>query len=338
MKKKMLNLSIVAMVSLGVGAISFGEETKTEDSNVAEEQVVSEEITDKAEYALAITKSDIEFILKKMNTDQRISQEKLTDFLNRLSQVKTVNEATSILEEATRSTVGTFDEQTYQLRERVNGLVEEGKFSKEEGNEFLKRIEACKTTEELNTVSMDIETKASLADWGFDEYYINTKIVIEEYLKQGKLSQEQADGFMKKLDNCKTVEEMWNLQQDITTQVKFNEDMGQWSFSEKLINIKANINEYVKQGKLTKKQGEDFLAQVEVSKTAEELDGIWQAIEKQIAENEKGTQESTKKEDKKVDDKNKLPQTGESRTLIFTALGVIILGIAGIYFVKRNKK
>ena len=59
-----------------------------------------------------------------------------------------------------------------------------------------------------------------------------------------------------------------------------------FSFSEKYINIKANINDFLRSGELFQDQANIFLGRLDQATTIDELNVLWSDIKKQIAVNE----------------------------------------------------
>ncbi|MFY8331073.1 LPXTG cell wall anchor domain-containing protein [Vagococcus carniphilus] len=87
---------------------------------------------------------------------------------------------------------------------------------------------------------------------------------------------------------------------------------------------------------MTKDQGDKFLAKLKTCQTIEELDALWNEVEKQVNDN---ATTNTKPAIKPAPVNPKLPQTGEKQTMVTVVIGLmIILGAGFVFFKKRQTK
>lgn len=138
-----------------------------------------------------------------------------------------------------------------------------------------------------------------------------------------------------------------------------------FSFSEKHINIKANINDFLRSGELFQDQANIFLSRLDQATTIDELNVLWSDIKKQIADNkmalsssastEKNSSSnsnqnsedsasvdngaSTNTSSKKTAQYNTIPKTGEQQNILWTIAGTTILVFLGLfYWYKKSKR
>lgn len=157
-------------------------------------------------------------------------------------------------------------------------------------------------------------------------------------------------------------------QQNSTTANSYTKDSNEiesFSFSEKYINIKANINDWLKQGALDQDQANNFLDRLDRAKTIDELNILHSDISKQVetnkanktnisSTNEISSEQTTTKEEIPTSDSakisktvksdteknsgiNNLPKTGEYKNNLWFITGIIILIIMGsLYCLKLS--
>jgi len=218
--------------------------------------------------------------------------------------------------------------------------------------------------EQQNSTTANTSTKDSneIESFSFSEKYINIKANINDWLKQGALNQDQANNFLDRLDKAKTIDELNALYSDISKQVELNKSLESFSFSEKYINIKANINDWLKQGALNQDQANNFLDRLDKAKTIDELNALYSDISKQVEANktnipntnEISSKQTTTKEEipnsesgktsktiksdtEKNNGINNLPKTGEYKNNLWFITGMIILIIMGsLYCLKLS--
>lgn len=153
-------------------------------------------------------------------------------------------------------------------------------------------------------------------------------LLMNDMVNEGKLSQFQYEGLISRLEKATTVEEATLVYSDANDLAKQNKELYQSSFDEKVYNTKYQLELLVQAGRLTQKQADEFVAKVDSSKTVEELDAIWTAIEKaadkistedtSITETSttgtNTTETSTTKNDKKTETVAKMPNSSDKQS------------------------
>lgn len=98
-------------------------------------------------------------------------------------------------------------------------MVNEGKLSQFQYEDFQERIEKATTIEEVTLVYSDAldlaKLNKDLYQSSFDEKVYNTKYQLDLLVKAGKLTQKQADQFIEKIDKSTTIEELDKLWAEI---------------------------------------------------------------------------------------------------------------------------
>ncbi len=145
-------------------------------------------------------------------------------------------------------------------------------------------------------------------------------LLMNDMVNEGKLSQFQYEGLISRLEKATTVEEATLVYSDAIDLAKQNKELYQSSFDEKVYNTKYQLELLVKAGRLTQKQADEFVAKVDSSKTIEELDAIWAAIEKAadktstLTTSSSTVESSTTESSKKVETIAKTPNSSEKQS------------------------
>lgn len=110
----------------------------------------------------------------------------------------------------------------------ISDMVNEGKLSQFQYEDFQARIEKATTIEEVTLVYSDAldlaKLNKDLYQSSFDEKVYNTKYQLGLLVKAGKLTQKQADQFIEKIDKSTTIEELDNLWAEIEATVNKSTD------------------------------------------------------------------------------------------------------------------
>ncbi|MFW7420722.1 LPXTG cell wall anchor domain-containing protein [Vagococcus fluvialis] len=286
---------------------------------------------------LEMTKNDISFNIKKMYEDKLLTEKEMNDLLNRLSQVTTREDAEAILDEAKKISDNYFLEMIKNdISFNIKKMYEDKLLTEKEMNDLLNRLSQVTTREEAEAI-LDEAKKIS------DNYFLemtknDISFNIKKMYEDKLLTEKEMNDFLNRLSQVTTREEAEAILSE-AKKLSDSKELTKGAFADKYINIKTQIELLIKNGDLTKEQGSSFLEKVEKAKTVEELDTIWQEVEKQVETNKKATTSSTEKETKK-DSKttNQLPKTGESKINIgLVSIGfVLILSFVVIIFKSRK--
>jgi len=110
----------------------------------------------------------------------------------------------------------------------ITDMVNEGKLSQFQYEDFQVRIEKATTIKEVTLVYSDAldlaKLNKDLYQSSFDEKVYNTKYQLGLLVKTGKLTQKQADQFIEKIDKSTTIEELDNLWAEIESTVNKSTD------------------------------------------------------------------------------------------------------------------
>lgn len=328
--KSMLIMGIVGLFS--VGTISYAEEvmtSQTEESSILVEPnktITLKELLDDLFNRNLITKEVKEEYIKRL--DAAVSEEETIALGQEIARLEMIeNQANPDLEKKKEET-----------NQKIQELIDSKKLQSEFGADFIKRVDNSASVEEIDQIYLEVEKQVQLNEdlghWAWAEHYINTKIVIEDHMKTGKLTQEQGQEFIARLEKTTKSDEIFEIQKDINKQIDENQGLAE-KFNEVAESIKKEIKQLVEEGRITKEEGDKLIAKLETLTTTEELDKLQMEVD---AYKNKSIDPINKKgDDPKV---NKLPQTGEQNTPLFTAIGVVVLGglIAIIIAKKKTRK
>ncbi len=343
MKKNMIKLVLVGALFVGMGQLVLAEETQTSGEENQSTVTSVEKTETSEEYALSIAKSDIANIMKDMNKDKRLMDEQLADLLSQLDKATTVNEAESILSNAWSISDGlNVSIAKSNGTNIVKDLKKAGRITEEQLNNFLQGIENAKTVKEVELILH--EARTTNLDNNFEKRKAEVTKMIQEMQATGKLTLAQMNQFITDLDSTVMIEQLDSVLAVAQTQAEENANLAKGSFEEKVYNATIQIEVLVREGKLTKEQGDQLLGELKNCQTVEEVDTLWAKVEKQVADNQtkpSETKETDKKSEevKKEDKKSVLPQTGEVATSAWIVLGVGMIAFSSIVFwrVKRNR-
>ncbi|WP_420512626.1 LPXTG cell wall anchor domain-containing protein [Vagococcus carniphilus] len=346
MGKRVISCLIVGMVALGLGGVVKAEGasvTKTETSVMKVEKKEPVRQDDSSEVKEPEKQVDptnsFDVVGNKTNLKNKIDSltysitaEKKAELTARVEKLTTMEEVRAIEQELDKLIV----EQNLQIEkdaisEVIKTFYKQGKLSKDESDKLLKRIAESKTVEEVDAI------------YGEVSHLVNPNALIErkeklikkikELTNQGKLTKEQGDAFLKRVE-AGLLEEWDQIEVEVDKQVKDNEVTFLGAFKEKYTKVENGINQYIQQGKLTKDQGDKFLAKLKTCQTVEELDALWNEVEKQVNDN---ATTNTKPAPKPTPVNPKLPQTGENQTILTVVIGLMIILGAGIVFFKKRQ-
>ena len=219
---------------------------------------------------------------------------------------------------------------------KIKDMYNSQMIPEEEMNNFLNRLNQAIEVDDIEVIVKEADTIISknFLEMIKNDISFNIKKMYEDKL----LTEKEMNDLLNRLSQVTTREEAEAILSE-AKKLSDSRELTKGAFADKYINIKTQIELLIKNGDLTEEQGSSFLEKVEKAKTVEELDTIWQEVEKQVETNKKATTSSTEKETKK-DSKttNQLPKTGESKINIgLVSIGfVLILSFVVIIFKSRK--
>lgn len=170
---KKLVLGTVIMASLLVGQMGYASEsTSTSSTDNSSSKVLSSEVNDTTETttdesipdALTITKSDIFLLMNDMVNEGKLSQFQYEGLISRLEKVNTVEEATLVYSDANDLAKqnkdlyqSSFDEKVYNTKHQIELLVQAGRLTQKQADEFVAKVDSCKTIDALDDIWAEIE-------------------------------------------------------------------------------------------------------------------------------------------------------------------------------------
>lgn len=338
MKKRVIGCFTVGMLVLGFANFVKAEEVqgaKTDESimKVEKKEKVEEpkkEVDSTDSVDMVGRKEALKYNINKLTYS--LSADKISELLGRVEKIGTVEELLAMEQEVdgvAKENGLKVEKDSYS--EVIKNFYNQGKLTQEEKDKLLKRIADAKSIKEIEAIYNEISHLVNPD--AITEKKEKLVAKVKELMNQGKLTKEQGDAFLKRVEASLLLEEWDQIEAEVDKQVKTNEELAGGVFKEKYTKIEKGINQYVEQGKLTKEQGDKFLAQLKNCQTVEALDALWSEVEKQA----KDVTTSTKPETTKPSTGNpKLPQTGEKQTVVNTIIGLIaISGVGIVYFKKR---
>lgn len=144
------------------------------------------------------------------------------------SDTQSVSDVTTV--ETTEATETTNDSQSEgmliaksDVSLLITDMVNQGKLSQFQYEDLMRRLEKATKPEEVSLVYSDAldlaKLNKQLYQSSFDEKVYNTKYQLELLVKSGRMTQNQADEFIAKIDNSKTIEELDNIWAEIETMI-----------------------------------------------------------------------------------------------------------------------
>ncbi|MFY8331916.1 LPXTG cell wall anchor domain-containing protein [Vagococcus carniphilus] len=345
MKKRMLGFVLVGSLMLGFGIGTRAEEAvvnKT-DENVA--AVVNEDVNKEEGETSEPVKQvdppkqvDQDVAAQKMIAKRKIeslndtdAKDKVPELLSRLEKAVTMEEVQAISSEADQLWADyALAIEVNSYKNTIRDLQKLNKITKEKADELIAKLDNAKTVQEAKDIFSEV---AGLIDGNaFVEKRDKLTSKVNDLMKQGKLTKEQGDKFLGQIEVSRYSAELEIIEAEVDKQVKLNETSGEGSFKEKYAAIENSIKQYVEQNKLTKEQGDNFLAKLKKCQTIDELNALSNEIEKQVKDNEASKTTTTKP-------KSILPQTGEKQTIMSVVIGLVfLLGVGVVFFKKRQRK
>lgn len=337
MKKRVMGCFAVGMLVLGFSSFVRAEEvqgTKTNESIMKVEEKGKLEKAEEPKKEVDSTntvdmvgrKEALKYKIK--NLSYSLSADKISELLGRVDKIATVDELIAMEQEIDRlGNENSLKVEKDSYSEVIKNFYNQGKLTQEEKDKLLKRIADAKTIKEIETIYNEISHLVNPN--AITEKKEKLVAKIKELVNQGKLTKEQGDGFLKRVEASMLLEEWDQIEAEVDKQVKANEESAGEIFKEKYTKIEKGINQYVEQGKLTKEQGDKFLAQLKNCQTIEALDTLWNEVEKQLKDVTTNSKPST--------NNPKLPQTGEKSTIVNAVIGLLAISGVGIVYFRRNK-
>lgn len=171
---KKLIWSSLLMASLLVGTTSFATETTTSSSVVSSTEQVTDSGTQTSEPTapsdtkeLSTIKSDVSLTVTAMINDGKLAQFQYEDLMTRLKNATTVSEAQLVLSDAKKLAQNnedlyqsSFDEKVYNTKEQLKLLVQTGRLTQQQADDFIARIDKSTTIDDLDKLWGEIETTA----------------------------------------------------------------------------------------------------------------------------------------------------------------------------------
>ena len=345
MKKRMLGFVLVGSMVLGLGIGTKAEEAevnKTDESvaAVANEDINKEEgeTSEPVKQVDPPKQVDQDVAAQKMIVKQKVeslndtnAKDKVPGLLSRLEKAVTMEEVQAISNEASQLWAEyALGIEVNSYKNTISDLQKLNKITKEKADELIAKLDNAKTSQAAKDIYSEV---AGLVD---GNVYIEKKdkliSKINELVKQGKLTKEQGNKFLGQIEDSGYVAELEIVEAEVDKQVKLNEKPAEDNFKEKYATIESSIKQYVEQNKLTKEQGDNFLAKLKKCQTIDELNALSNEIEKQVKDNEATKTTTTKP-------KSILPQTGEKQTIMSAVIGLVfLLGVGVVFFKKRQRK
>ena len=345
MKKRMLGFVLVGSMMLGFGIGTRAEEAEVNKTDESVTAVANEEVNKEKEEVSEPVKQvdppkqvDQDVAAEKVIVKRKIeslndtdAKDKVPGLLSRLEKAVTMEEVQAISNEADQLWADyALAIEVNSYKNTIRDLQKLNKITKEKADELIAKLDNAKTVQEAKDIFSEV---AGLIDGNaFAEKKDKLISKVNELTKQGKLTKEQSDKFLGQIEASRYLAELEIIEAEVDKQVKLNETSGEGEFKEKYATIEASIKQYVEQNKLTKEQGDNFLAKLKKCQTIDELNALSNEIEKQVKDNEATKTTTTKP-------KSILPQTGEKQTMVTILIGLmIILGAGFVFFKKRQAK
>lgn len=344
MKKRMLGFVLVSSLMLGFGIGAKAEEAAVNKTDESVAAVVNEDVNKEAGETSEPVKQvdppkqvDQDVAAQKIEVKQKIESlyytnatDKIPDLLNRLEKAVTMEEVQAISSEASQLWAEyALGIEVNSYKYTIRNLQRLNQITKEKEAELITKLDNAKTSQEAKDIYSEV---AGLVD---GNVYIEKKdkliSKINELVKQGKLTKEQGNKFLGQIEDSGYSAELEIVEAEVDKQVKLNETPAEDNFKEKYAAIESSIKQHVEQNKLTKEQGDNFLAKLKKCQTIDELNALLNEIEKQVKDNEATKTTTTKP-------KSILPQTGEKQTIMSVVIGLAFLLGVGIIFYKKNQR
>lgn len=174
---KKLVWSSLLMASLLIGTTSLATDTTTSSSVVSSTEKVADSGTQTSETTtpsdskeLATVKSDVSLTVTAMINDGKLAQFQYEDLMTRLKNATTVSDAQLVLSDAKQLAKnnedlyqGSFDEKVYNTKEQLKLLVQTGRLTQQQADDFIAKIDKSTTIDELDTIWSEIEGAAKKA-------------------------------------------------------------------------------------------------------------------------------------------------------------------------------
>jgi len=171
---KKLILSSLLMVGLLVGTTSYATDTATSSSDIKSSDTLqssSPQTTDTSSNSdvdeLATVKSDISLKITDMINQGKLSQFQYEDLKTRIDKATTIDEVELVYSDANKLVKnnqdlykGTFDEKVSNTKWQLKLLVDSGRLSQQQADDFIARIDKSTTIDELDTIWGDIQAAA----------------------------------------------------------------------------------------------------------------------------------------------------------------------------------
>lgn len=341
----MLGFVLVGSLMLGFGIGARAEEAEVNKTDESVTAVANEDVNkedgDTSEPVKQVDppkQVDQDITTKKVEVKRQVeslndtnAKDKVPGLLSRLEKAETMDEVQAISNEATQLwTDYALAIEVNSYKNTINDLQKLNKITKEKAEDLIAKLNNAKTSQEAKDIFSEV---ANLIDGNaLVEKRDNLTSKVNELMKQGKLTKEQGNKFLGQIEVSRYVAELEIIEAEVDKQVELNKISGEGNFKEKYATIEAAIKQYVEQEKLTKEQGDNFLAKLKKCQTIDELNALWNEIEKQVKDNEAAKTTTTKP-------KSILPQTGEKQTVFTVVIGLmIVLGTGIVFFKKRQAK
>lgn len=162
----------------------------------------------------------------------------------------------------------------------LDAYLQRGYITNDQYNEYVEKLNNAKTTEEIDKIVNELFSKStdiSSYRWAFGERYINLKINIQEYQKQGKLTKEQSDKFIQELEQAKTLEDIEKVSNDVRQIVGADEDTTAVTKEEK-DNAKRYLEILIANSYITDGQFKELLAELDNVTTKSEFDRFYDNV------------------------------------------------------------
>ncbi|MEG0256284.1 LPXTG cell wall anchor domain-containing protein [Vagococcus sp.] len=350
MKKKMIGLALIGMVTFGVGMVvraEGNEVTKAEDNvTKVEKQDEQESAKDVVEQEKPIEPVKQVDPVKEVSTEVEAEKARMREAIKSFSAGPLKEQGNQLLAKVEQAT--TMEElqglevelknlganySALLARNNGIGIVKDlqrlNKLTKEEADAYIERLNKAKTTDEISNITAEFSKLINV------DSYLKKKDELTKYvqslMEQFKLTQEQGDKFLKNIEESRYLEELVAVELEVAKELEKNDELTKEAFETSQKSLIEKINKLVEEGKLTKEQGNNLIAKVQKSTTIQDLMAISGETDKLVKENEAG--KKTTKEPATGLQKI-LPQTGEKQTMINVILGIIILLGGGFAFWK----